>query len=46
MELKDLPFGEYRAFVFENGRVSREFELVNEEFRPTILKALLSAGAK
>jgi hypothetical protein len=41
MELEDLPFGEYRAFVFENGRVSREFALINEEFKPPTLKALL-----
>ena len=36
VEVNDLPFGEYRAFLFENGRVTKEFELVNEEFKPIV----------
>jgi hypothetical protein len=37
-----LPFGSYRAFVFEGGHLSKEFELINEEFRPTTFRALRS----
>jgi len=38
MELRDLPFGEYRAFVLEDGRASREFALINEASKPPTLK--------
>jgi len=38
--LRDLPFGEYRLLVFANGKLIKEFALVNEEFTAVLLRAL------